>query len=139
MAIGVTVLGLVAAGLIWFTPSKEMTAAQPETSAPMPSEVLASDVEREDGAALYSGRACAACHHPTKDQSPFGLGPSVKMIKAGYAAEGAGGAVGIARFLNGEGPAIINPELYPIMKDQVAITKAMTPAQRMALAVYLMK
>ena len=100
---------------------------------------LPSAAVAEDGAALFSGRACAACHHPEKDQSAMGLGPSVKMIKEAYSADGKGGAEGIARFLNGEGPAIINPELYAIMQSQIAITKTMTAEQRKALADYLMK
>ena len=100
----------------------------------LPSAALA-----EDGAALFSGRACTACHHAEKDQSAMGLGPSVKMIKEAYSAEGKGGAEAVAKFLNGEGKPIVKPELYPVMQGQVALTKAMTPEQRKALAEYLMK
>lgn len=93
----------------------------------------------EDGAALFAGKACTACHHADKDQTSMGLGPSVKMIKEAYSAEGKGGVDGVAKFLNGEGTAIVKPELYPVMQGQLAITKAMTPEQRKALAEYLMK
>jgi cytochrome c len=93
----------------------------------------------EDGAKLFTSKACTACHHAEKDQSSLGLGPSVKMIKEAYSAEGKGGAEGVAKFLNGEGKPIVKPELYPVMQAQVAMTKAMTPEQRKALAEYLMK
>ena len=102
--------------------------------AALPTSALA-----EDGAALFTSKACVACHHAEKDQSAMGLGPSIKMIKEAYGADGKGGAEGIAKFLNGEGTAIVKPELYPIMQGQVALTKAMTPEQRKAIADYLMK
>ena len=93
----------------------------------------------EDGAKLFTSKACTACHHAEKDQTALGLGPSIKMIKEAYSAEGKGGAEAVAKFLNGEGKPIVKPELYPVMQGQVALTKAMTPEQRKALAEYLMK
>ena len=135
MAATLAVFGLVAAGMSCGTTSQEAEPPQVAVRA----DVQATDAEREAGAALYAGRACASCHHPVKDQSAMGLGPSIQLIKAGYATSEAGGINGIARFLNGEGPAIINPELYPIMQGQLAITKTMTAAQRRALAAYIMK
>ena len=102
--------------------------------AALPSVALA-----EDGAALFASKACVACHNAEKDQSAMGLGPSIKMIKEAYGAEGKGGADGIAKFLNGEGSPIVKPELYPVMQGQLAMTKAMTAEQRKALADYLMK
>jgi len=101
--------------------------------------VLPTSALAEDGAALFTAKACMACHHADKDQSAMGLGPSIKMIKEAYAAEGKGGAEGIAKFLNGEGTAIVKPELFPVMQGQIALTKTMTPEQRKALADFLMK
>ena len=101
--------------------------------------VLPSSALAEDGAKLFASKACTACHHAEKDQSAYGLGPSIKMIKEAYAAEGKGGAEGVAKFLNGEGKPIVKPELYATMQAQLAMTKAMTPEQRKAIADYLMK
>lgn len=101
--------------------------------------VLPSSALAEDGAALFTAKACTACHHADKDQSAMGLGPSIKMIKEAYAAEGKGGAEGIAKFLNGEGAAIVKPELYPVMQGQVMMTKTFTPEQRKAIADFMMK
>ncbi len=93
----------------------------------------------EDGSALFASKACVACHHADKDQSAMGLGPSIKMIKEAYAAEGKGGAEGIAKFLKGEGTAIVKPDLYPIMQGQLTLTKTWTDEERKAVADYLMK
>ncbi len=90
-----------------------------------------------DGAELFKTKACMACHDAVKDQSTMGLGPSIAMIKTSYAA--AGGADGIAKFLAGEGTAIVKPELAAIMAGQVAVTKTWTADERKAVAEFLMK
>lgn len=92
-----------------------------------------------DGATLFSSKACSACHNAEKDQTAMGLGPSIKMIKGAYSAEGKGGADGVAKFLNGENKPIVNPAMYPVMQGQLAITKAMTAEERKALADFIMK
>lgn len=101
--------------------------------AVLPSTALA------DGSALFTAKACVACHHAEKDQSSMGLGPSIKMIKGAYSADGKGGAEGVAKFLNGEATPIVNPAMYPVMQGQLAITKAMTAEERKALADFIMK
>jgi len=101
--------------------------------------VLPSTALAADGAALFASKACTACHHADKDQSAMGLGPSVAQIKTAYAADGKGGADAIAKFLNGEGTAIVKPDLFPIMQGQIAITKTMTAEERKAIADFIMK
>jgi cytochrome c551/c552 len=89
-----------------------------------------------DGAALFTAKACAACHHVENDQSAMGLGPSVKMIGAAYD----GKKEDLVKFLNADPSAkpIVKPDLYPVMQGQQQITKAMSDEERSALADYML-
>lgn len=97
------------------------------------------DPNTSAGEALFQTKACTACHHPTTDQTPYGMGPSLQMIASAYSQ--AGGQEAIVRFLSaapGSQP-IVKPELYPVMKAQQALTKNFTDEERQALATYILR
>lgn len=89
-----------------------------------------------DGKALFAAKACTACHHPEKDQSAMGLGPSLKMISAAYTDDKAG----LVKFLNADPAAKpkVKPELYPIMQGQQMITKTMSDEEKGAIADFIL-
>ena len=89
-----------------------------------------------DGSALFTSKACTACHHPEKDQSTMGLGPSLKMIAPAYGEDKAG----LVKFLNADPAAKpkVKPELYPIMQGQQMITKTMSDEEKGALADFIL-
>jgi cytochrome c551/c552 len=89
-----------------------------------------------DGAALFSTKACVACHHVENDQSAMGLGPSVKMIGTAYD----GKKEQLVKFLSADPTAkpIVKPELYPVMQGQQQITKAMSDDEKSAVADYIL-
>jgi cytochrome c551/c552 len=89
-----------------------------------------------DGSALFTAKACVACHHPDKDQSAMGLGPSLKMISAAYAED----KDGLVKFLNADPAAApkVNPALYPIMQGQQMMTKTWTDEEKAAVADFIL-
>ena len=91
-----------------------------------------------DGQALFSAKACTVCHHPTTDQTPMGLGPSLQMISSAYTSDG--GKEALVRFLAAEPGAEpkVKPELYPIMKAQQALTRSFSDEERAAIADYIL-
>ena len=89
-----------------------------------------------DGEALFTSKACTACHHVDKDQSTIGLGPSLKMVAGAYD----GKKDDLIKFLNADPSAkpIVKPELYPVMQTQQAMTKMMSDEQKSAIADYIL-
>ena len=88
-----------------------------------------SPVER--GRQIFEGKGnCTACHKP--DQKV--IGPSIAEIAKIY--RGKEGE--IAKFLNEESPAIVEPHNYPAMQINLSVTKRMKNEERAALEAYIL-
>ena len=87
--------------------------------------------EKISGEKLFNDNACSACHQP-EDKT---VGPSLQEIAIAYK----GNADGMKAFLKEEGEAIVDPELFPTMQVNLAITKAMNDEELTALTDYIMK
>lgn len=89
-----------------------------------------------EGHELFAAKGCVACHHPERDQSKYGLGPSLKMIAAAYDND----AAGLVSFLAADPAAKprVLPDKYPLMKTQQAVSKTWTDAERAAVATFLL-
>jgi cytochrome c len=82
------------------------------------------------GKELFEGKGnCIACH--LQDRKI--IGPSIQDIAKAYTAQNGS----IVSFLKEEAKPIIDPSQYEVMKVNLAITKAMTDAERQALEQYI--
>ena len=90
----------------------------------------------EDGSALFAAKGCVACHHATKDQSKFGLGPSLTMVASAYADDTAG----LVKFLAADPAATprVLPDKYPLMKAQQAMSKTWSSEEKTAVAAFIL-
>jgi cytochrome c len=100
----------------------------------VPALLFGASAQAEDGAAIFQAKGCVACHDATQDRTAQGLGPSLQQVAAAYK----GDQAGLVAFLKGEGEPKVAPDKYPIMKSQLAITQALTDAERDALAQFLL-
>ncbi len=97
---------------------------------------ISTPVLAEDGGALFTAKGCVACHHPDKDQSKFGLGPSLAMVASAYA----GDTAALVRFLSADPEAKprVLPDKYPLMKTQQAVSKTWTDPEKAAVAAFIL-
>ena len=84
----------------------------------------------EGGEALFKSLGCMSCHNPEKASK---VNPSLVEIAQAYQDR----PVELAAYFNGHGEAIVRPEKAGMMKRYVEKTKALTDAQRAALADYI--
>jgi len=83
------------------------------------------------GEELFTSNGCVACHQADAKT----VGPSLKEISTAYS----GNKDGLNKFLNGDGPAIVDPAQEAVMQPQTEATKAMSDEERSALADYILK
>jgi cytochrome c len=83
-----------------------------------------------DGKAVFKELNCGSCHK----EAGKGVGASVKEVSRAYA----GKAQRLADYLNGQAEALMNPAKAAIMRRQIAKTQELPPAERQALADYLL-
>lgn len=82
------------------------------------------------GEKLFKEKNCVVCHQLDTKL----VGPAVKEISKVYA----GKKENLNSFLKGTSKSIIDPAQHAIMEPQIAITKAMSDADRMAIVEYLL-
>lgn len=82
------------------------------------------------GEKLFKEKNCIICHQLDTKL----VGPAVKEISKAYA----GKKENLNSFLQGKSKSIIDPAQHAIMEPQIAITKAMSEADRMAIVEYLL-
>jgi len=87
-------------------------------------------VTKADGKALFMSNGCVACHQMDKKT----VGPAVKTIGKAYA----GKKDALAKFLKGEGKAIVDPAQFAVMQPNLATTKKLSDGERAALADYFL-
>jgi len=98
--------------------------------------LVSAGVYAEDGAALFKSKGCAACHHPTNDQTAKGLGNSIAQVKAAYGSDKAG----LINFLKGNDQPKLDAKKYKqIMKAQLANIKSLPDSSIAAIADFLLK
>jgi cytochrome c len=102
----------------------EASTPAAETSKPVSSENVSK------GGKLFKDKGCVVCHLLDTKL----VGPPLKDISKAYA----GKKDNLNSFLKGESPSIIDPAQHAIMEPQIAITKAMSEADRMAIVEYLL-
>lgn len=101
----------------------EASAAAPEASAPVTENVA-------KGEKMFKDKGCVVCHQLNTKL----VGPALKDVAKAYA----GDKTKLNNFLKGSSPSIIDPAQHAIMEPQIAITKAMSDADRMAIVEYLL-
>ena len=92
--------------------------------------------ERGPGSRLYEQRGCGACHAPERDQTVYGLGPSLKQIAEAYK----GREDQLVSFLQGACDPILDARkqpAYPVMHGQIVKLRDLSPAELHALARYI--
>jgi len=82
------------------------------------------------GEKLFKEKNCAVCHQLDSKL----VGPALKVISKTYA----GKKEKLNSFLKGDSKSIIDPAQHAIMEPQIAITKAMSEEDRMAIVEYLL-
>ncbi len=82
------------------------------------------------GEKLFKEKNCAVCHQLDTKL----VGPALKDVSKAYA----GKKDKLNSFLKGNSVSIIDPAQHAIMEPQIAITKAMSDADRMAIVEYLL-
>lgn len=81
------------------------------------------------GKELFAAKGCVACHNEQNKT----VGPALKEIAKVYA-EKKGNMV---KFLKEEADAIVDPAQFPLMKANLAITKALSGEELAALTSYI--
>ena len=85
----------------------------------------------EKGKEIFEGKGtCATCHKPDIKL----VGPSLQDIAKVYKEKNAS----IAKFLNEEGEAIVDPTQFEVMKANFALTKTFTDEERQSLEEYVL-
>lgn len=82
------------------------------------------------GEKIFKEKNCVICHQLDTKL----IGPALKEISKVYA----GKKENLNSFLKGNSKSIIDPAQHAIMEPQIAITKAMSEADRMAIVEYLL-
>lgn len=104
--------------------SMSAPATAVETSSP------ASVATANRGEKLFKDNGCVVCHQlDTKV-----IGPALKVVAVAYKDN----KKGLNEFLKGNAKSIIDPAQHAIMEPQIAITKAMSEEDRMAIVDYLL-
>lgn len=85
----------------------------------------------EDGESTFKSLGCMSCHRPEQSST---INPSIKEIAEAYQAN----PDQLVDYLNGQAEAVVRPEKARLMKRHVKKTKALSDAQRTALADYIM-
>lgn len=85
----------------------------------------------DQGQDLFQGLRCGTCHKPEITKTT----PSLQDMAAAYQ----GKEEDLIRYFNGEAESIIKPEKANLMKRVIEKTKALSDAERRALADYILK
>lgn len=86
--------------------------------------------EANVGKDLFSSNGCLACHHQERKV----VGPSLKTIAIAYD----GNKEGMISFLKEEADAIVDPDQYPVMQANLAVTKKMKDVDLEAIVDYIL-
>jgi cytochrome c len=82
------------------------------------------------GAAIFEGKGnCVACHQVDKKV----IGPSLQDIAKIYKDKNGN----IVNFLKGESDAIVDPEQFPVMQANLAITKTFSDEELKGIEAYI--
>ena len=92
--------------------------------------LAASGALAADGKAIFQENGCSACHAPDATL----VGPSLKVIAQQYA----GKEDRLLKFFKGEEDPLVNPGQFAMMKPNLETTKALSDADRKALADYIL-
>ncbi len=106
------------------TMTAELNTPTPVSGATDQSETV------KKGEKLFKEKNCVVCH---KLDTKL-IGPAVKEISKTYA----GKKENLNSFLKGNSKSIIDPAQHALMEPQIAITKAMSDAERMAIVEYIL-
>ncbi len=110
------------------SPKPEMIA---EASTPAPGSNPTDQSETvKRGEKIFKDKGCVVCHQLDVKL----IGPATKEISKAYA----GKKENLNSFLKGNSKSIIDPAQHALMEPQIAITKAMSDAERMAIVEYLL-
>lgn len=82
------------------------------------------------GEKIFKEKGCVVCHQLDTKL----VGPALKEISKVYT----GKKENLNSFLKGDSKSIIDPAQHAIMEPQIAITKTMSDADRMAIVEYLL-
>jgi cytochrome c551/c552 len=85
----------------------------------------------DEGETIFKSQGCIACH---KKESHSKVNPSLTEIAAAYQ----GKQEQLIKHLKGESQAIVRPEKAALMKRYIERTKALSDADRKALADYIL-
>jgi cytochrome c len=85
----------------------------------------------EEGETIFKSQGCIVCH---KKESHSKVNPSLTEIAAAYQ----GKQEQLIKFLNGESEAVVKPQKAGVMKRYIERTKALSDADRKALADYIL-
>ncbi len=99
-------------------------AAVVETSSPAPVATA------NRGEKLFKDNACIVCHQLNTKV----VGPPLTEVAVAYK----GNRKGLDEFLKGNAKSIIDPAQHAVMEPQIAITKAMSEEDRLAIVDYLL-
>jgi cytochrome c551/c552 len=102
----------------------EQGATVTEVNSPQAIENIAK------GEKLFKENNCIICHQLNTKL----IGPALKDVAKAYA----GDKQKLNSFLKGDAKSIIDPAQHAIMEPQIAITKAMSEEDRMAIVEYLL-
>ena len=92
---------------------------------------LAVNAVADQGQDLFQDMRCGSCHKPEITKTT----PSLKDMAAAYQ----GKDEQLIRYFKGEAEAMMNPEKANLMKRYIEKTKALSDAERKALADYILK
>ena len=84
-----------------------------------------------DGQAIFKAQGCMTCH---KKEGTSKINPSLAEIAQAYQ----GKEEQLIKYLKGESEAVVRPEKGSMMKRQIEKTKALSDADRKALADYIL-
>jgi cytochrome c len=110
------------------SPKRELIAEARIPATELSAPVASDNVAR--GEKLFKEKNCVVCHQLNAKL----IGPSLKDVAKAYA----GKKDKLNSFLKGDAKSIIDPAQHAIMEPQIAITKAMSEADRLAIVEYLL-
>jgi cytochrome c len=85
----------------------------------------------DTGETIFKAQGCASCHQAAKSTS---VNPSLQDIAQSYN----GKETDLIRYLQGEAESVVRPEKAGMMKRQIEKTRALSEADRKALADFIM-
>ena len=89
--------------------------------------------ESDKGSELFKERGCGVCHDSTKDQSIYGLGPSIAQIAEAYK----GHEDDLAKFLSGGCDPIVDEARFSVMHGEIVKIKGLSDSQIRDLQKYI--